>query len=393
MAVDVLWRIVALLAACHDGEYRNRLARFRDNEHPGRRVSGVRPLSRSVIAARLRAQLLAGQQAGSPEKVVERLLAIQAQDVRGARLAIRSRSSGLSAVDVDRALSRDRTLVVSWLNRGTLHLVLSEDYWWLRRLTAARQAMGSERRLRQEGVDARQAVRGVALIAKAVADDGPQTREQLRRRLEAAGVPTAGQALVHILGVASARGVVLRGPMVGAEHAFVGVEQWLGPPPPAVSHDEALATLARRYLEGHAPAGPDDLAKWAGVPLRDARAGFFAVHNELVPVGEGLMAPAAPVKSPLPAPRLLGAFDPLLHGWASRRPFVGRHAGVVTTNGIFRPVALVRGRVVATWAFADGRPTVAPLEPLSTRDRRGLSEDGADVLRFLGLPQNPVRFD
>lgn len=324
--------------------------------------------------------------------MVERLLAIQAQDGRGFRLAIRSRSSGLSAADVDGALSRDRTLVVSWLMRGTLHLVRSEDYWWLHRLTASRQAMGSERRLREEGVDADQAERGVDLITKAVAE-GPQTREQLRRRLAAAGVPTAGQAVVHILGVASAQGAVLRGPLVGADHAFVGVEQWLGPAPAAVGRDEALARLARRYLDGHAPAGPDDLAKWAGIPLGEARAGFDAIGYELMAVGDGLMAPASALEAPLPAPRLLGPFDPLLHGWASREPFVGGHRGIVTSNGIFRPVALVRGRVVATWGLPDGRPTVTVLEPLSTRDRRVLSEDGADVLRFLGLPQKPVRYD
>jgi len=83
----------------------------------------------------------------------------------------------------------------------------------------------------------------------------------------------------------------------------------------------------------------------------------------------------------------------LIRYCTSREPFVGRHTGVVTTNGIFRPVALVSGRVVATWGLPDGRPTVAPLEPLSADDRRALSDDGADVLRFLGLPQKPVRFD
>jgi len=151
--------------------------------------------------------------------------------------------------------------------------------------------------------------------------------------------------------------------------------------------------LARRYLHGHGPARPDDLAKWAGIPLGEARAGFATIGDELVAGGEGLMAADEPVGSTLPAPRLLGPFDPLMHGWASREPFVGRHTGVVTSNGIFRPVALVRGRVVATWALPGGRLTVAPLEPLTTRDRRALAEDGADVLRFLGLPQNPVRFD
>ena len=70
--------------------------------------------------------------------VVEDLLAIQAQDPRGARLAIRVRSAGVSAADIDRAMSAERSLLISWLNRGTLHLVRSEDYPWLQVLTSPR---------------------------------------------------------------------------------------------------------------------------------------------------------------------------------------------------------------------------------------------------------------
>ena len=77
---------------------------------------------RAVTAERCAAQLLCGDRAGSPEEVARRLLAIQAQDPRGARLAIRARSAGLSASDVDSALTR-RSMIVTWLNRGTLHLV------------------------------------------------------------------------------------------------------------------------------------------------------------------------------------------------------------------------------------------------------------------------------
>jgi hypothetical protein len=203
-------------------------------------------------------------------------------------------------------------------------------------------------------------VRGVELIAKAVTEDGPLTREQLRQRLGTSGVPTAGQALVHLLGAASSQGAVLRGPMVGTEHAFVAVDQWLGPAPPALDREEALTTLARRYLVGHAPGRPEDLAKWTGITLGDAPDGFATIGDEYVSVDEGLLAPGALADTPMPAPRLLGAFDPLLHGWVSREPFVGRHSGVVTTNGIFRPVALVDGRVVATWGLPVGRPTVVP---------------------------------
>ena len=83
---------------------------------------------RAVTAERCAAQLLCGDRAGSPEEVARRLLAIQAQDPRGARLAIRARSAGLSASDVDAALT-GRSLIVTWLNRGTLHMVRTEDYW------------------------------------------------------------------------------------------------------------------------------------------------------------------------------------------------------------------------------------------------------------------------
>jgi hypothetical protein len=37
----------------------------------------------------------------------------------GARLAVRARTAGLTAVDVDRALTDERSLAVTWLNRGT----------------------------------------------------------------------------------------------------------------------------------------------------------------------------------------------------------------------------------------------------------------------------------
>jgi hypothetical protein len=75
---------------------------------------------RSPLAARLTAQLLAGESARDAVAVAERLLAVQAQDSRGARLAVRARTlgTGTTAADVDRALTADRTLVISWLNRG-----------------------------------------------------------------------------------------------------------------------------------------------------------------------------------------------------------------------------------------------------------------------------------
>src|SRR4051794_32628978 len=160
----------------------------------------------NVIRHRLTAQLLAGEPARDPVAVAERLLAVQGQDPRGARLAIRARSSGLSAADVDRALTEDRSLLITWLNRGTLHLVRSEDYPWLHALTTPPLLTSVDRRLGRVGVSPAAAERGVAAIERSLASDGPLTRAQLKQRIAAARVPTEGQALVHVLLFACVRG-------------------------------------------------------------------------------------------------------------------------------------------------------------------------------------------
>ena len=337
----------------------------------------------AVTAERCAAQLLCGDPAGSAEEVTRRLLAVQAQDPRGARLAIRARSAGVSASDVDAALAR-RSLVVSWLNRGTLHLVSAEDYWWLHPLTNPQLQTGSTRRLGQEGVPPDDAERGVAALQAALAADGPLTRAQLRDRVAAAGVRTDGQALVHLLVLASIRGLIVRGPMAAKDHAFALTRDWLGAPPPPLDRDAALGELARRYLAGHAPAADRDLAKWAGIGLRDARLGLARCGARQRADGlaelPGGQERAAAV---LPPPRLLGAFDPLLLGWASRASIVGMHRHIVTDNGLFRPFALAGGRAVATWTFAGGRVALTPFAPLDAGTSAALETDAVDVARFL----------
>jgi hypothetical protein len=340
-----------------------------------------------VIAERLTAQLLAGPPARDPVAVAERLLAVQGQDPRGVRLAVRARTAGLSAADVDRALSEERSLLITWLNRGTLHLVRREDYPWLHALTTPPLFTATARRLRQEGVDRADAERGVAVVESSLAAEGPLTRRQLGERIARAGVRTAGQALIHILALACLRGLAVRGPVVGGDHAYALVRDWLGEPGP-VDREVALAELARRYLAGHGPATDRDLAKWSGLPLRDVRGGLTAIASELREHEDGLveLAARAPAADLTPA-RLLGAYDPVLLGWTSRQPLLGAHQARITVNGLFRPFALVRDRAVATWSMRRGEVVLAPFGRLAREDAAGLEADAADVVRFLAATQ------
>jgi len=199
--------------------------------------------------------------------------------------------------------------------------------------------------------------------------------------------------MVHLLALATLRGLTVRGPMRGAEQAFVLARDWLGAPPPPMDREQALGLLARRYLAGHAPASDRDLAKWAGLPLGDARRGLAAIAPGLADREDGLtsLAPrpgqARPGEAPaVPDLRLLGAFDPLLLGWASREPFLAPGGPVITSNGLFRPFVLVRGRGTALWSITGGRVVTDALGPLTAPERAALATETADVERFLAQP-------
>ena len=334
----------------------------------------------AVRRARLGAQLLSGERPADPVSATARLLAIQAQDGRGFRLAIRARTGAQTLAPLTAALA-ERRLVVSWCNRGTLHLVAAEDYWWLHALTTPPLRAASVRRLGQEGVAPGMAARAVGLIDRWLTDDGPLTRRELRDRLVSARVRTEGQALVHILFRAALDGVVVRGPVLGSEQAYVRPTEWIGAPP-RPDRDRALAELARRYLIGHGPADPRDLARWAGLPLRDARAGLMAIAPELEQFGELVDIRRAP-PSRLPPPMLLGSFEPLLLGWRDRSLVVGEFAAALVAGGIFRPFALVRGRVGALWHLERDRVVIEPLIELTPGELTALERDGERVRTYL----------
>lgn len=345
-------------------------------------MARARSAETSLLAARLAAQRLSGPRSIDVLEATRHLLAVQAQDPRAARLALRVRLDGGHSSAVDRALTVERSLVISWVNRGTLHLVASEDEPLLHALTTPQLRAASDRRLRQEGVSPAAAERGIEAIVRALGRDGPMPRDRLRAVLERARVPTAGQATVHVLFRATVDGLLVRGPVIEGQHAFALAADWLGERP-KLDRDRALAELARRYLTGHGPADERDLAKWAQLPLRDARSGLAAIAPELVRRPDGLVDLGRGEPPPLPPPRLLGPFDPLLLGWCSRELVLGDSPKVVTNNGIIKAIALVAGRAAGTWRLRAGRVELDLWSLPSAATTIGLAREAAAVQAYL----------
>ena len=333
--------------------------------------------------ARAAAQLLHRPRAAGVADVVGHLLAVQAQDLRAARLALRARTTGLAAADVDAALAQERSVVVAWLMRGTLHLVGRDDHPWLLALTAPTRLAANRRRLGQEGVSPDDAERAVQIIERALADDGPLTRAELAERIAANGIRTEGQAIVHLLMLTALRGIAVLGPVRDdGSHAFALTRDWLGTAPRELDRDAALAELARRYLIGHAPATSTDLATWSGLPLHDARAGLQAIASD--------HAARDPAPDAIPA-RLLPAFDPYLLGWKDRAFAVpARHAKRVQPGGgMLRATATVDGRAVGTWSAAGGEVTLDLFGRVGAEAKAALRADADEVARFVATSGRP----
>lgn len=355
------------------------------------------PVAR-VLAERVRAQVLTGVRPTDPVEAVRRVGALQAQDPRALRLAIRARTTGVDALAVQRALAEPGRLVVTWLMRGTLHAVPAGDVRWLLALLRPPRSSGRTRRLAL-GLDDHLLDTALPIAVELLAA-GPLTRTELADRLRAAGVPLGpGQAPAHLLSVAAREGLVCRGPDRDGEPTYVRLSDWLpgAEPVEPVERDDALARLARRYLAGHGPAGAADLAAWSGLTLRDARTGLgaLAAAGEVEDVRIG-GAPAYRLPGE-PSPgdrtvRLVPAFDEYLLGYRGRALALDAAYArrIQAGGGIVHPAVLLGGRIIGTWRQrrADGGLIVAvePFRRLPRGTRAALAAEAADVGRFLGVP-------
>lgn len=332
-------------------------------------------------------------------QVARSLSGVQAQDLPAAILALRPRSSGLTADDVRRALWQERSLVRTWCFRGTLHLLATEDFGWLLPLLGPVFVARSRRRFAELGLDEDTSARGAKALRSLLGSRGPLTRAVIVEHLATHGVHLEGQARPYLLFRAALEGIIWYGPNQGAEPSYVLVDDWIERGQ-SLPRDAALADLARRHLSAYGPAGPADLAAWSGLSMGDARAGWTSIGGEVIEVEiDGtpawmLREQAFWLDTPAEGPavvRLLPAFDTYLLGHAKRDLIVApEHARRVNKgSGWLHPTLAVDGRVLGTWSGKRRAKrlvvVVTPFDEIDPAIQPWLEAEAADVGRFLGL--------
>ncbi len=334
-----------------------------------------------------------------PAQVVRDVFALQAQDASAANLSVRVRSAGLTVSDVERARLQDRALVRTWALRGTLHLLATADLVWLLPYLAPRFIQSDQRRCAQLGLDDAVIAGALPAVRNLLNQEGSLTRAELVARLRPLDIPVEGQAIAHLVGLAALEGILCFGPDRGSKPTYAPLSDWITGDLPSPSND-VLGRLARRYLRAYAPAGPEDLAGWAGITLTDARAGFAAQPDDLIEVQiDG--APAWMLKEQVHAldqpenvstpVKLLPAFDTVLLGYRSRDWFLPAQFAerVLPGGGMLRPTVLVDGWIAGTWKSKKVKHvlqiTVEPFAELTDEARTGLATEVEDIGRFLGL--------
>ena len=337
-----------------------------------------------------------------------RVGALQAQVMSSAELQLWARVRDLAPDDVRNALWRERTLLKSWILRGTLHLIASDDFpLYVAALSAV--LLKFYRRaswLKYHGVTMAE-FEAIADAVDAILSDVPMSRKALAEAIVTRTGSTHIQARLEsgwgmLFKPAAVQGRLCFAESEGQNVTFIHPRRWLADWEP-VAPEDAFRALARRYLESYGPAQTDDFGHWFGMQPADAKRAFRLLGDEIEPVEvEGWPAWALVAADIEHAPsafsvRLLPGFDPYVISASRHAQYMldeAHRAKVYRAQGWISAVLLVNGRIEGVWQHERKRGqtvvTVAPFAPLSADVQAGVAAEAALLGAYLGAEAQVV---
>ena len=299
----------------------------------------------------------------SLRKIAKDLGGVQAQVHSAAELQFAARMDGLAAGAVERALYESKTLVKTWMMRGTIHYLDADDLPTWAAASETRMTWNKPYWQKAFGITAGNVEDALAAI-DAVIGGEPLTREQLADEVHAKTKNEALDELMRqgwgsILKISAAQGLLCFGPPRGRNVTFVRPESWLKSRR-VVSTEDAIVEVCRRYLASHGPATREEFARWWGFQPADARKTLEAMGSEIAPVdraGDEAFVLKRNLDAVLAADedreiRALGMFDAYtLAGLPHDQIVPKAHKGQVYRTGAWVSQVIAQGgRVIGTWS-------------------------------------------
>ena len=350
-----------------------------------------------ALRRRIAAQTLRNPSAGSPGELVGSMLAIQAQEFAYALWGVSRRVAGRPGRDAMLQAFDRGDFLRTHLMRPTWHFVAPADARWLLRLTAPRLRRQMAMYDRQQGIDQETVLRSNETLAAAVASARHRTRRELVAALENAGIPAGNGRITFLLLHAEFDEVLISGAMSGKQQTYAAFDERVTPGPD-LGEDEALGTLAGRYVATRGPATAKDLATWAGLTLGQARRGLSVIEKDCVIIDvDGLTmwsmpdaVPAQPIASP-PVVDLLQGYDELIMSYSESRMLLAPKGVLpVADYATHAHAVLVDGALAGHWRHqlngSSARIEVQLRRPISVSEREALEQAVSDYGEYLGLP-------
>lgn len=343
-------------------------------------VLSTRGLNRALLA---RQHLLARSSLGLTE-VIEQMGALQTQYALAGYIGLWSRMRDFARPMLTRAL-HEREVVQATLMRSTIHMVSAADFWPM--------AVGT-RRIRREWFESVGRAVVEELDTPAVAEavrselaDGPLRMKELTERLVARGFPPtaarwAGTWVDLVRVPPSGTWERRRADLYGLADSWVT--------PTAVTEEEGMELLIRRYLGAFGPAPLKDIASWMGMKVGQMR--HVADRMELPTFRDHAGRPLLDLpdtslpdpETPAP-PRFLAVWDAALLVHARRTlilPEEHRPHIFNTKTPHSHNTFLLDGQVAGTWRFEGGEISLSSLRPLTAAERAALDDEAHRLAAF-----------
>ncbi|MBD2756343.1 winged helix DNA-binding domain-containing protein [Spirosoma validum] len=347
-----------------------------------------------VAKQRLINQQLLGTSFQSATELVGWFGAVQAQEYAQTKWGLGLRLRHLFDKDVEQDFAERRILRTHVL-RPTWHFVTPLDIRWMLMLTAPRVHQANAFMYRKLELDKPIFNRCNEIIANTLQGGKCLTRDVINNEFKRHTISAEGFRLSYIMMNAELAGLICSGPRQGNQFTYALLEERV-PATEAISRDEALAELTRRYFTSRGPATVNDFATWSGLTLADCRKGLQLLESELVRntidrVDHFCCANSERIEPAEHDIHLLPLFDEWIMGYKDRSAtFDFRNSLTLTPPFRFGNMIMAEGQIIGTWKRSAGSKSMIIeadfFAPLSERQRNAFDEAVHRLERFINMP-------